>query len=122
MTSNSIFIPLLSWKVIKILFVELLLRWHHPKLGTLEAKHFIDEINAAGLTLPIAHWVSEKAAELALALKLEEINVPVSINLFGKELLQDEFIDHLAHILSSHQLSEGDIIIEAPANVFYVFT
>ena len=33
-------------------------------------------------------------------------------------MLQDEFIDHLATTLVEHRLSEGDIIIEAPANVF----
>ncbi|MDE3273908.1 EAL domain-containing protein [Pseudoalteromonas sp. G4] len=112
------FHPVIDIETNQILFIELLLRWHHPKFGTLEAKHFIDEINAAGLTLPIAHWVSEKAAELALAIKLEEIHIPISVNLFGKELLQDEFIDHLAEVLVEHRLSEGDIIIEAPANVF----
>lgn len=112
------FHPVVELETNNILFIELLLRWHHPKFGTLEAKHFIDEINAAGLTLPIAHWVSEKAAELALAVKLEDIHIPVSVNLFGKELLQDEFIDHLATTLVEHRLSEGDIIIEAPANVF----
>ncbi|WP_100914216.1 GGDEF domain-containing phosphodiesterase [Pseudoalteromonas spongiae] len=112
------FHPVIDIETNQILFIELLLRWHHPKFGTLEAKHFIDEISAAGLTLPIARWVSEKAAELALAIKLEEINVPISVNLFGKELLQDEFIDHLADVLVEHRLTEGDIIIEAPVNVF----
>lgn len=112
------FHPVVDIETNQILFIELLLRWHHPKFGTLEAKHFIDEISAAGLTLPIARWVSEKAAELALAIKLEDINVPISVNLFGKELLQDEFIDHLADVLVEHRLTEGDIIIEAPVNVF----
>lgn len=112
------FHPVVELATNKVLFVELLLRWHHPKFGTLEAKDFVEQINAAGLMLSIAHWVSEKAAELAMAIKLEEINVPVSINLFGKELLQDEFIDHLAEMLTEHRLGEGDIIIESPANVF----
>ena len=63
-----------------------------PKLGKIDAEAFIDEVSN-GATLPIAHWVLEKAAQLAIN-QQQGIEVPVSINLFGKELLQDEFIDH----------------------------
>ena len=37
----------------QIEFLELLLRWQHPKQGILSASRFIDDIRIAGLT----HWL-----------------------------------------------------------------
>jgi EAL domain-containing protein (putative c-di-GMP-specific phosphodiesterase class I)/GGDEF domain-containing protein len=112
------FHPVIDISSNQIVFVELLLRWRHPKLGKIDAEEFIEEVSATGLMLPIAHWLLEKAAQLVLSIKQQGIEVPVSINLFGKELLQDEFIDHFASVLSSYSLNNGDIVIESPAHVF----
>ena len=112
------FQPVVNMKDNSIEFLELLLRWHHPSRGTLEASDFITEIRLAGLTMQIARWVVVKAAELGLALKLEGIHIPVSVNLFGPELLQDEFIEFIEAQKEEHDLISSEMIIECPAQVF----
>ncbi|TMP35059.1 GGDEF domain-containing phosphodiesterase [Pseudoalteromonas rubra] len=99
-------------------FLELLLRWQHPKQGILAAGKFIEDIRIAGLALPVAQYVIERAAEIALALRVEGISMPLSLNLFGPEMLHEEFIEFIDHVLLEHQLKPGDLIIECPSSLF----
>lgn len=99
-------------------FLELLLRWQHPKQGILAANKFIDDIRVAGLGYPVAAFVIERAAELAMALRMEGIQLPLSINVFGPEMLHEEFIEFVDRIATEHRLEPGDLIIECPLDLF----
>ncbi|MBQ4832610.1 EAL domain-containing protein [Pseudoalteromonas sp. MMG010] len=101
-----------------IAFLELLLRWQHPKQGILSAHRFIDDIKIAGLGYPLAKFVMKRAAELACALKRENISVPLSINVFGPEMLNEEFVEYIDALLSEHQLFNGELVIECPLHIF----
>ncbi|MCF6435469.1 EAL domain-containing protein [Pseudoalteromonas sp. MMG022] len=98
-----------------IAYLELLLRWPHPKLGLLSAEQFIDDIRLAGLATPVAHFVIERAAEIAMALKMEDIQVPLSVNIFGPEMFKDGFLDFMEHVLLEHYLQAGEIHLEYPS-------
>ncbi len=102
----------------QIEFLELLLRWQHPKQGILSANKFIDDIRVAGLSYPVAAYVIERAAELAMALRMEGIELPLSINVFGPEMLHEEFIEFVDRIMNEHRLEPGDLIIECPLDLF----
>lgn len=102
----------------EIEFIELLLRWQHPKQGILSASRFIDDIRIAGLAYPLAVFVIERAAELAMALRMENIAMPVSINVFGPEMLNEEYIEFIDKIINEHNLIAGDLIIECPLSLF----
>jgi EAL domain-containing protein (putative c-di-GMP-specific phosphodiesterase class I)/GGDEF domain-containing protein len=102
----------------QIEFLELLLRWQHPTQGTLSASRFINDIRIAGLGYSLATFVIERAGELAMALRMEGMSVPLSVNLFGPEMLNEEFVDFVYGVISEHQLRPGDLIIECPLHVF----
>lgn len=102
----------------QIEFLELLLRWQHPTQGTLSASRFINDIRIAGLGYSLATFVIERAGELAMALRMEGISVPLSVNLFGPEMLNEEFVDFVYRVIGEHQLRPGDLIIECPLHVF----
>lgn len=99
-------------------FLELLLRWQHPKQGILAAGKFIEDIRIAGLALSVAQYVIERAAEIAMALKMEGIKMALSVNVFGPEMLHEEFIEFLDDVLLTHHLEAGDLIIECPSALF----
>lgn len=103
-------------------FLELLLRWQHPKQGILAANVFIDDIRLSGLALPVAQFVIERAAEIAMALKMENLSIPLSLNVFGPEMLHEEFIEFIDGVLQEHQLNPGSLIIECPAALFLSLT
>ncbi|WP_440054402.1 EAL domain-containing protein [Pseudoalteromonas sp. T1lg65] len=98
-------------------FVELLLRWHHPTQGLLSAAEFIADLKLVGSAIPVAEFVFERACELAMALRVEDLITPISINIFGPELLNEAFIEFVDTKLHEHQLDPGDIIIEYPSSL-----
>lgn len=102
----------------QIEFLELLLRWQHPKQGILSASRFIDDIRIAGLAYPLAIFVIERAAELAMALRMEGFAVPLSINVFGPEMLNEEFVEFVTSAMKEHNLRPGDLIVECPLHIF----
>ncbi|MFC3032895.1 EAL domain-containing protein [Pseudoalteromonas fenneropenaei] len=99
-------------------FLELLLRWQHPKQGILAANVFIDDIRIAGLSLRLAQYVIERAAELAMALQMEKRPIALSFNVFGPEMLHEEFIEFIDKVMTEHNLPQGKLIIECPAALF----
>jgi EAL domain-containing protein (putative c-di-GMP-specific phosphodiesterase class I)/GGDEF domain-containing protein len=102
----------------QIEFLELLLRWQHPTQGTLSASQFINDIRIAGLGYSLATFVIERAGELAMALRMEGMRVPLSVNLFGPEMLNEEFVDFVYGVIGEHQLRPGDLILECPLHIF----
>ncbi|MFM9785531.1 EAL domain-containing protein, partial [Streptomyces scabiei] len=67
---------------------------------------------------PLAEFVIERAAELVMALRMEGIKMPLSINIFGPEMLNEEFIAFIDQVFLEHHLLPGDLIIECPLEVF----
>ena len=112
------FQPIICNKNGKIEFLELLLRWQHPKQGILSANRFIDDIKIAGLAFQLATFVMERAAELAMALRMEGMAIPLSVNVFGPEMLNEEFVEFVDNITKDHQLETGDLIVECPLHIF----
>tara|TARA_Y100000758_G_scaffold251512_1_gene187857 strand:- start:196 stop:1953 length:1758 start_codon:yes stop_codon:yes gene_type:complete len=102
----------------QIEFLELLLRWQHPTQGILSASRFINDIRIAGLGYSLATFVIERAGELAMALRMEGVSVPLSVNLFGPEMLNEEFVDFVYGVIGEHQLRPGDLILECPLHIF----
>ncbi|WP_256729601.1 hypothetical protein [Pseudoalteromonas sp. Scap03] len=46
-------------------------------------------------------FVIERAGELAMALRMEGMRVPLSVNLFGPEMLNEEFVDFVYGLMVS---------------------
>lgn len=44
--------------------------------------------------------------------------VPLSINVFGPEMLSEEFVEFVARVIREHQLRAGDLIVECPLPIF----
>ncbi|WP_372759870.1 EAL domain-containing protein [Pseudoalteromonas sp.] len=102
----------------QIEYLELLLRWQHKKQGILSASRFIEDIRIAGLAFSLATFVIERAAELAMALRMEGIAIPLSINVFGPEMLNEEFVEFVDKTITEHHLKAGDLIVECPLHIF----
>jgi diguanylate cyclase len=99
-------------------FLELLLRWQHPKQGILSASRFIADIRIAGIAYPLATFIIQRAAKLAKVLQREGFRIPLSINVFGPEMLSEEFVEFVASVISEYQLKAGDLIVECPLHIF----
>jgi diguanylate cyclase (GGDEF)-like protein len=84
----------------RIIAVEALLRWRHPRRGLLDAGQFIAVAEEAGLIEPIGQWVIKEACAQAAAWHQEGLldDAPrVAVNLSGREF----HVEYLAEMVSA---------------------
>ena len=78
----------------KILGVEALLRWQHPKLGAVSPAEFIPIAESSGLILPIGQWVMATAAQQLKAWRDKGLlHLTMSVNLSARQFHQPQLPD-----------------------------
>jgi diguanylate cyclase (GGDEF)-like protein len=90
--------PIVSLESTRIVGVEALLRWAHPRLGALEPANFIPVAEESGLILPIGRWVLETACLAAQSWR-EGAPEVMSVNLSVRQLDQPDLPLFVASVL-----------------------
>jgi len=85
----------------RIVSAEVLLRWHHPRLGLVAPSQFIPIAEDTGLILPIGQWVLECACR---QLKMWEGNaatreLELAVNVSARQFRQASFVDQVRRVL-----------------------
>ena len=84
----------------KIIGMEALIRWNHPKDGLIPPFEFIGIAEDNGLIVPIDLWVMDRAMRQLVEWYKEGLNPGVlALNLSLKQLHQENFIETFAKIL-----------------------
>lgn len=92
---------------------EALVRWEHPKLGTLLPQDFIPIAERTGLVNQIGQFVLERAAgDIAGASKTIGTSVFASVNISSRELLRSDFISDISSALEMTGLRPDQLRIE----------
>lgn len=100
----------------KVVGVEALLRWNHPKYGTIAPKEFIPLAEKTGLIKPLTYWLLEKSIFQCVKWKSEGINLTLSVNLSVHNLHDSKLITHIEHLLSHSNMSHENLILEINEN------
>jgi diguanylate cyclase (GGDEF)-like protein/PAS domain S-box-containing protein len=99
---------------------EALLRWYHPQRGLLSPTEFIPLAEETGLIIPMGSWVLRVACQ-QLARWQQQFVMPhplsVSVNLSGKQLMQDGLIDHVEEVLEETGLAAHTVKLEITESV-----
>ena len=100
---------------------EALIRWNHPKLGTLRPGKFIGLAEETGLILPIGDWVLKTACEQANIWQemVGNDNFHVAVNLSNLQLKQPNIIDNLENILNKTSVNPSLMEIELLENIVF---
>jgi EAL domain-containing protein (putative c-di-GMP-specific phosphodiesterase class I) len=99
----------------KILGVEALLRWVHPKRGIIPPNQFIPVAEETGLIIPIGRWVLETACREGVALherfpRNDELTI--SVNLSVRQLQSETLISDVRNALELTGLSPSALVLE----------
>jgi diguanylate cyclase (GGDEF)-like protein/PAS domain S-box-containing protein len=86
----------------KVVGLEALIRWHHPERGLVAPMDFLPLIEDHDLIVRLGEWVIETA--LAQMDKWHDLglDLSVSVNVAGRQLQSNNFVQHLASTLSNH--------------------
>lgn len=97
--------------------VEALLRWRHPKLGTVPPAEFVPIAEAAGLIEPVGNWALHQACRRLVRWLDAGRDIRVSVNLSGRQLGAPDFLAEVAGILDAHQVPPGRLVAEVAEDV-----
>ena len=96
----------------KVMGVEALVRWQHPKRGFLPPDHFIAAAEQTGLIGPLARWVLNKALQQCAALHQAGMWISVAVNLSARNLHDKQLPTDIADLLRSTGVAPAYLVLE----------
>jgi EAL domain-containing protein (putative c-di-GMP-specific phosphodiesterase class I)/GGDEF domain-containing protein len=91
---------------------EALLRWSHPVLGNISPAEFIPLVEQTALAGQLTDWVLDAALWQVTIWRSEGVDIPVSINISGANLEEEDFVQRLTDGLERHHLPATAIELE----------
>jgi len=91
---------------------EALVRWDHPVLGFLPPNEFIPIAEKSGNISLISHWALTASIRECRLWQEDGINLPVSVNLSGRDLLDRNLPCFILELLRDHDLDPCKLILE----------
>jgi diguanylate cyclase (GGDEF)-like protein len=86
----------------RVLGVEALVRWQHPRHGLLEPDSFIPSAEQMGLIGPLTHYVLNSALDQCARWAGDGLDLTVAVNISVRSLLDPGLVDDVAFALASH--------------------
>jgi diguanylate cyclase (GGDEF)-like protein/PAS domain S-box-containing protein len=100
-----------------IIGAEALVRWQHPKHGSIPPDEFIGLAEHSGLIRPLTHLVLDKALRQAAEWRRERLDLAISVNLSARNLLEEDLPHALTRLLSQHQVLPEQLTLEITESV-----
>jgi diguanylate cyclase (GGDEF)-like protein/PAS domain S-box-containing protein len=102
----------------KIVGIEALLRWQHPKLGLISPSEFIPLAEETGLIVPIGDWVLQTACRQNKAWhEAGYKRVPIAVNISVRQLQEDHFVDNVIKVLDQAGLEPKYLELEITESI-----
>ncbi|PRY28008.1 bifunctional diguanylate cyclase/phosphodiesterase [Pseudosporangium ferrugineum] len=92
--------------------VEALIRWNHPRRGMLTPNIFVSTIENGELLAPFTRYVLDRALTAAAGWAAAGIDVPVSVNVSARSLLDATFPAQVADALRRHRMVPAQLVLE----------
>jgi len=107
------FQPLLEVASRRILGVQALVRWEHPRLGAIGPAGFLDHIDNGGLMTEAGAWVVEEACrQVARLREATGDDIFACVTLSGSQVERDGFVTMVAQALSATGLPASALVVE----------
>lgn len=114
--------PIVSTHTGRMIGAEALLRWHHPTRGLLLPREFIHLAEESGVIVPMGDWVIRQACVDARAwidAELVERAFSVHVNVSGRQLADDSFVDRVVSTIHSLDLLPQQLTLDFDEATLY---
>ncbi len=92
----------------RVIGLEALLRWQHPKSGLVPPNEFVPVAEASGVIIPIGDWVLRTACEQAKRWQDSmALDLPVAVNLSAVQFKNPFFADTVVQALAGYRAAAG---------------
>lgn len=112
--SNNEFVlyyqPKINMHTDDLIGAEALIRWQHPQEGLIPPLEFLPIIENHPLTVEIGEWVLNEAILQIQRWQSQGLNLPVSVNVGARQLLQGDFVKRLREILDKHENFDSSLL------------
>jgi predicted signal transduction protein with EAL and GGDEF domain len=109
--------PKIDLKTRKICGAEALVRWDHPTMGFLPPKEFIPVAEQSGNISLVTHWIIVTAIRECRHWQDEGLTLPISINLSGRDLHNQDLPRFILESLRESGLDPGCLVLEITEEV-----
>jgi len=106
------FQPKIDMKSSRVIGVEGLIRWLHPKHGQIFPDEFIPLAERSGLIKPLSLWVLKEAPRRWAEWKSEGFDITVAVNLSVRDLFDITMPDYIGSILEKHGMPGDRLVLE----------
>ncbi len=96
----------------RVIGVEALIRWHHPRRGTLPPDKFIPIAEESELIVLLGRWVLREACRQAARWHAQGHHIGMSVNVSARQLDDDGLIDDVRHALEQSGLEPTSLTLE----------
>lgn len=96
----------------KIEGVEALVRWLHPRHGTIMPDEFVPAAISLGLMVPLTDFVLQRSLEQARLWQSRGIHVDIAVNISPDLVADNGFTERLCAGLAEHGLEPGRLVLE----------
>ncbi len=107
--------PIINLKTGAISSLEALIRWRHPKRGTVMPEDFITIAENSGLIVPLGMLIlDEVCSQLSRWRSLGDAapNAPISVNISPRQLTETDFVELLLGKMREWQIGPDNLILE----------
>ncbi len=112
--------PIVEIESCHIMGFEALMRWLHPSRGLIPPDIFIPIAEESGLILPLGRWIlAEACRQLKTWTQQLESETPlfISVNISGRQLMQNDFASQLEKILKETGLAGSALKLEITESI-----
>jgi EAL domain-containing protein (putative c-di-GMP-specific phosphodiesterase class I) len=111
--------PVLDVNERRVLSVEGLMRWRHPKLGLLLPDQFLPIAEQSNQIREIGFWAIRRAIEDRIELGLDRYDeLAVSVNISVRQLSEEGFLDNVANLIQENRFPAHLLILELTESSF----
>jgi diguanylate cyclase (GGDEF)-like protein len=96
---------------------EALVRWQHPRIGLLPPAAFVPIAEETGAIVDIGAWVLDTACDQLRDWRRLSPGLRMAVNLSGRQLQDDQLIDHLADTLGRTGLDPSSLTLEVTETI-----